>query len=143
MKGWRTIVGALAFVTVIASASPAGAAVLDDAGWGMLTVLTNVVYMPVKLVYATLGGLTGACALGLTGGDMQTAESVWVTSMGGTYVVTPGMLRGEEVLAFTGTPGAPDTAAADNRGVGGVEEQQLGGNHGAGGGVEEQQLGGS
>jgi len=105
MKGWRTIVGALAFVTVIASVRPAGAAVLDDAGWGMLTVLTNVVYMPVKLVYATLGGLTGACALGLTGGDMQTAESVWVTSMGGTYVVTPGMLRGEETLAFRTSSG--------------------------------------
>ena len=128
MKGWRTIVGALAFVTVIASARPAGAAVLDDAGWGMLTVLTNVVYMPVKLVYATLGGLTGACALGLTGGDMQTAENVWVTSMGGTYVITPGMLQGQEVIAFTGSPTAADTAAADNRGVGGgVEEQQLGG----------------
>ena len=127
MKGWRTVVGALALVTVIASPRPAGAEVFEDAGWGTLTVLTNVVYMPVKLVYATLGGLTGACALGLTGGDMQTAQNVWVTSMGGTYVVTPGMLRGEEAIAFTGTPGATDTAAADNRGAGGVEEQQLGG----------------
>jgi hypothetical protein len=34
------------------------------------------------------------------------------------------MLRGEEVLAFTGTPGGNPTAAADNRGL---EEQQLGG----------------
>ena len=127
MKGWRTVVGALAFAAVVASPKPASAAVWADAGWGALTVLTNVVYMPVKLVYATFGGLTGACALGLTGGDMQTAENVWVTSMGGTYVVTPGMLRGEEVIAFTGTPGATDTAAADNRGAGGVEEQQLGG----------------
>jgi hypothetical protein len=129
MKGWRTVAGALAFAAVVAIPRPAGAAVLEDAGWGALTVLTNVVYMPVKLVYATLGGLTGACALGLTGGDMQTAENVWVTSMGGTYVVTPGMLQGQEVIAFTGTTAPPDTAAADNRGVGGggVEEQQLGG----------------
>src|SRR5262245_39042100 len=127
MKGWRTIAGALVLAAVVAIPRPAGAAVLEDAGWGALTVLTNVVYMPVKLVYATLGGFTGACALGLTGGDMQTAQNVWVTSMGGTYVVTPGMLRGEEVIAFTGTTGGTDTAAADNRGTGGVEEQQLGG----------------
>lgn len=128
MKGWRTLAGALAFAAVVASPRPAAAAVWEDAGWGTLTVLTNVVYMPVKIVYATLGGLTGACALGLTGGDMQTAENVWVTSMGGTYVITPGMLQGQEAIAFTGTPGATDTAAADNRGVGGgVEEQQLGG----------------
>lgn len=128
MKGWRTLAGALAFAAVVASPRPAAAAVWEDAGWGALTVLTNVVYMPVKIVYATLGGLTGACALGLTGGDMQTAENVWVTSMGGTYVITPGMLQGQEAIAFTGTPGATDTAAADNRSVGGgVEEQQLGG----------------
>ena len=143
MKRWRTVAGALAFAAVVAIPRLAGAAVLEDAGWGALTVLTNVVYMPVKLVYATLGGLTGACALGLTGGDMQTAENIWVTSMGGTYVVTPGMLQGQEVIAFTGTPAATDTATAENRGAGGAEEQQLGGNHGVGGGVEEQQLGGS
>ena len=60
--------------------------------------------MPAKLVYATLGGITGGLAFALTGGDSQTAETVWVTSMGGTYVVTPGMLRGEEEIAFSGTP---------------------------------------
>jgi hypothetical protein len=123
-KGWRTLVGALAIGAALATPRPAAAAYLEDAGWGALTVLTNVVYMPAKLIYATVGGLTGGIALGLTGGDMQTAETVWVTSMGGNYVVTPGMLRGEEVLAFTGTPGGHETAAADDRGL---EEQQLGG----------------
>ena len=125
-KGWRTVVGAVAIATALASPRPAAAAYLEDAGWGTLTVVTNLVYMPAKIVYATLGGLTGGFALALTGGDMPTAETVWVTSMGGNYVVTPGMLRGEEVLAFTGTPGASPTAAAaaDNRGL---EEQQLGG----------------
>src|SRR2546430_2121446 len=47
----------------------------------------NVVYRTAKLCYATLGGLTGGLAFALTAGDLKTAETVWVTTMGGTYVV--------------------------------------------------------
>ena len=124
MKGWRGTIVAVALVAGLTTARPAAAGYLDDAGWGALTVVTNVVYMPAKLVYAIAGGLTGGFAFGLTGGDLQTAETVWVTTMGGTYVVTPGMLQGQEPIAFTGTPGASSTAAADPRSL---EEQQLGG----------------
>src|SRR5712692_7120483 len=115
MKGWRGFVGALAVVATLVAARPAHAGYLEDAGWGALTVITNVVYMPAKLCYATLGGLTGGLAFGLTGGDLQTAETVWVTSMGGTYVVTPGMLQGQESIAFTGTPAATNGTTADSR----------------------------
>jgi hypothetical protein len=129
MRRWREFVVAAALVASLASATPAKAAYLEDAGWGALTVLTNVLYMPAKLVYATAGGLTGGFAYALTGGDFQTAETVWVTSMGGTYVITPGMLQGQEPIAFTGTPGAATNATADSRPApnGGLEEQQLGG----------------
>ena len=128
MKGWRGLVGVAVLGLGLAGARPAEAAWLEDAGWGSLTVLTNVVYMPAKLVYATLGGLTGGLTYGLTGGNLDTAETVWVTSMGGTYVVTPGMLRGEEAIAFTGSPGGdvPTEVAegqGDNRGL---QEQTLG-----------------
>ena len=44
--------------------------------------------------------------------------------MGGTYVVTPGMLQGQETIAFTGTPSTTSTTA-DSRN--GLEEHQLGG----------------
>src|SRR5438094_6199425 len=123
MKGWRMLVGTLALVAALTAARPAEAEYLEDAGWGALTVLTNVAYMPAKLCYATLGGLTGGLAFGLTGGDLQTAETVWVTTMGGTYVVTPGMLQGQEPIAFSGTPSGPSTTA-DTRSV---EERPLGG----------------
>jgi hypothetical protein len=105
MRGWRGIVAATALAVSLGSAQPARAGFLEDAGWGSLTVLSNVVYMPVKLVYATLGGLTGGIALGLTGGDLDVAETIWVTSMGGNYVLTPPMLRGEESISVAGTPG--------------------------------------
>jgi len=123
MKGWRTIIATVVLVAGLATARPAAAGFLGDAGWGTLTVLTNVVYMPAKLIYATAGALTGGFAFALTGGDVQTAETVWVTTMGGTYAVTPGMLQGQEPIVFTGTPNAGPTSA-DSRGV---EEHQLGG----------------
>ena len=123
MKGWRGSLGALAVLTALATARPAEAGYLEDAGWGSLTVLSNVVYMPAKLCYATLGGLTGGLAFALTAGDLQTAETVWVTTMGGTYVVTPGMLQGQEPIAFSGTPAGTSTTA-DTRSV---EERPLGG----------------
>jgi len=123
MKGWRGSLGALAVLTALATARPAEAGYLEDAGWGSLTVLSNVVYMPAKLCYATLGGLTGGLAFALTAGDLQTAETVWVTTMGGTYVVTPGMLQGQDPIAFSGTPSGTSTTA-DTRSV---EERPLGG----------------
>lgn len=123
MKGWRIPLGALALVAALAAARPARAGYLEDAGWGSLTVLSNVVYMPAKLCYATLGGLTGGLAFALTGGDLQTAETVWVTTMGGTYVITPAMLQGQEPIAFSGTPSGSGTTA-DTRPV---EEHPLGG----------------
>jgi hypothetical protein len=125
MRRLKGLVAAAALVAALSSARPARAAYLEDAGWGALTVLSNVVYMPAKLVYATVGGITGGLALGLTAGNMDTAESIWVTSMGGNYVVTPSMLRGEEAIAFSGTPTPrADSAITDARPL---DEQPLGG----------------
>ena len=123
--GKATLV-ALVLSGSLSAATPAHAAYLEDAGWGALTVLTNVVYMPAKLTYAALGGLTGGLAFALTGGDLHTAETVWVTSMAGTYVVTPRMLQGEDPIAFVGTA-SPTESTADNNGSQGLQEREIGG----------------
>jgi hypothetical protein len=122
MKRWRGAFLALVLLGGLAGARPASAGYLEDAGWGSLTMLTNVIYMPAKLCYAALGGVTGGLALALTAGDMETAETVWVTTMGGTYVVTPGMLRGEESIAFSGTPSKSTEQTNDSPGL---EERPL------------------
>jgi hypothetical protein len=133
MKGWRGLIAAAVLVTSVVAARPAAAGYLGDAGWGTATVLTNVVYMPAKLVYATLGAVTGGFAFALTGGDFDTAETVWVTSMGGNYVITPKMLQGEDPIAFSGTPGGetttdPTEPPSDWSGTqGGIDESQLSG----------------
>jgi hypothetical protein len=74
----------------------------SDAGYGVVAVLANLVYMPVKVVYATLGTVTGGFAYVMTVGDTDTAQKIWSPSLGGSYVITPGMLTGDEEILFNG-----------------------------------------
>ncbi len=81
-------------------------------GYGTGSLFTNLLYIPAKLVYAIFGGLVGGGAWCLTGGNTQTANTIWRSSLGGDYVITPDMLAGKEPLHFsgpTGTPPAPDS----------------------------------
>ena len=87
-----------------------------DFGMGMGAAGANLLYIPAKVVYATLGGLTGGFAYGLTGGNMEAARKVWNPSMGGTYVVTPTMLRGEEPVMFSGVNEPKTTEVAQSTG---------------------------
>ena len=73
-----------------------------DAGYGNVAAFANIFYMPVKVVYGGLGLITGSLAYVLTVGDSDTAQRVWSPSLGGSYVVTPAMVRGDEPLLFNG-----------------------------------------
>jgi hypothetical protein len=114
MKRWKTGLAAVAFAATLAPPAPAHAeGFLEDAGWGALTVVSNVFYMPAKMGYALMGGITGGLAFLCTGGDLATAETVWVSSLGGTYVVTPRMLQGQDPIAFAGSPAGTLTAESE------------------------------
>ena len=76
---------------------------LGDVGIGLGTALVNVLYIPAKFTYATVGSLIGGLAWVLTLGDTDTAMGVWEPTLGGSYVVTPSMLRGDEPIEFSGT----------------------------------------
>jgi hypothetical protein len=110
----RIVAAALAVVLALGSVGRAEAAdsYLADFGLGVGTVFSNIVYMPTKFVYATLGGITGGFAFLLTGGRMDTAKSIWVPSLGGTYVLTPSMLRGQDPIYFSGQ--TESASAADD-----------------------------
>ena len=74
----------------------------NEAMLGLGSGLLTIVYLPVKIVYATLGGIVGGFTYGLTGGDLGTAQSVWEPSFYGTYVITPDHLKGNEPVRFYG-----------------------------------------
>lgn len=79
---------------------------LEDAGMGTATVAANLLYVPTKLVYATLGGVTGSFAYVLTGANYQVAERIWTPSLGGNYVLNPEQLRGNQPIYFS-APATP------------------------------------
>jgi hypothetical protein len=109
----RCLVAALALLVALGTARPAAAAegYTGEFGLGIGAAFIDLVYMPIKVVYATLGGITGGFAFLLTGGRMDIAQSIWRPSLGGTYVITPKMLRGDEPIYFSG---GADEASRDD-----------------------------
>ena len=83
-------------------------------GIGAGTVAGNVLYVPAKLVYGILGGITGGASYLLTGGNTETANTIWRSSLGGDYVLTPDMVAGQQPIHFSGptmtTSSAPSTS---------------------------------
>jgi hypothetical protein len=103
--------------------APVSAAAVDakEAGLGAACALGNLVYGPVKLIYAAFGGLTAGIGYALTAGDSEVARVILDTSVNGDYVLEPAHLRGEKTLAFVGSrddmaPPQDDWSTADNSG---------------------------
>jgi hypothetical protein len=112
MRRWIVTVALLCTLGVAVPPARAGS-FSSDAGIGVACVFVNLLYMPAKLVYATLGGITGGFAYLLTGLNSEVADKVWTPSLGGNYVVTPAHLRNEQTLYFSGTvEEEPSNAAA-------------------------------
>ena len=130
---------AVGLTVALGGASVARADQWEDAGWGALSVGANLGYMPAKLLYATFGAMTGGLAYGLTLGNSQVADTIWWTSMGGTYVLTPRMLQGQDEIAFAGRPFDEPSAGIGETPI--QDGQQLGA--GSSTGLQEQRLGGS
>ena len=83
----------------------------NDAALGAGSFFLTLVYTPVKLAYAILGGIIGGFTYGLTGGDLEIAQSVWEPSVYGTYVITPDHLKGNEPVRFVGVSAYDDEEA--------------------------------
>jgi hypothetical protein len=104
---WHVAVAAaLAFSATIFIGSPALAddvgRAKSDAGLGLATVVANIFYIPVKVGYAVVGGVTGGLAYAVTAGNKDVAERVWVSSVGGDYVLTGDMVAGQQKIHFNG-----------------------------------------
>jgi hypothetical protein len=82
----------------------------SGAGYGAGAVFCSLLYMPFKLTYGILGGLVGGGTYLVTAGNSQAADTVWRSSLGGDWVVTPAMLQGQEPLNFSGLTATPPAA---------------------------------
>ena len=90
----------------------------NDFGIGMVAVLANVVYMPVKVTYGVLGGVTGGFAYVLSGANRDVADGVWVPSLGGDYVLTTDMMTGRDRVQFNGVRGSRPAAVEEDARLG-------------------------
>jgi hypothetical protein len=98
-KGLGIVVLLLALASAPARAADGYA---SQFGWGMAAVGANLLYIPAKLIYATVGGITGGLGYILTLGNPAALHTVLGPSVGGTYILTPDMLRGEQPILFSG-----------------------------------------
>ena len=81
---------------------------VNEAALGVGSFFLTLVYTPVKMAYAILGGVIGGFTYGLTGGNLETAKDVWEPSFYGTYVITPDHLKGNEPVRFFGVSAYED-----------------------------------
>lgn len=67
------------------------------------SVLTSAVYLPFKLAYAVLGGVTSGLTYGLTlGKEAEAANNIAISAFYGDWYIHPNILTSEEELNFSG-----------------------------------------
>lgn len=91
-----------------AAEQDSNASLTSDFGLGLASFVWSVPYGAVKVSAALVGGIMGSFTYVLSGFDKRAADSVWYTTMGGDYLVTPDHLRGNRALRFTGV--SPENA---------------------------------
>ena len=74
----------------------------DEVGPQVASGALSILYTPVKIIYAGLGGIFGGFAYVLTGGEKETTDAIWAASIEGDYYLTPAHLKGETPLRFVG-----------------------------------------
>lgn len=76
----------------------------EELGYGVGSVLSSLIYSPLKVTYAGLGLLTGGLGFVLSAGNADVANNIISPAVRGNYVVTPNHLKGAEPLIFVGPP---------------------------------------
>jgi hypothetical protein len=101
----RRFVAALALgALVLGQAAPGHARTqASEVGNALAAAGINLVYIPTKLVLATMGLVAGGVVGVLTAGDTRSAYALWVPTATGSWVVTPSNLEGREPLEFFGS----------------------------------------
>jgi hypothetical protein len=108
----RQILGCLLVTVFAAGAAPVAVASAEstaqEVAYGTGSVLSTLLYVPFKTTFCVVGGVTSAFTLPFAG--PRTAEQVASAGCGGTWVITPGALKGQERVRFIG--GSPGGQAA-------------------------------
>jgi len=106
-----SIVTTPAWSQVSASDQQQGTA--SGAGMQVASAVSTILYFPFKGAFAIGGAIVGGLAYAFSGGSEQTAKSIWIPSMYGTYVITPEHLTGDRPVRFLGVAADSEYQAAE------------------------------
>jgi len=84
----------------------------DDTGIQVASWALTVPYIIGKGAFALGGAVVGGLGYVFSGGDYDTAKTVWTKSIYGTYIIRPAHLRGEEPVHFLGKADESQTEVA-------------------------------
>jgi hypothetical protein len=76
----------------------------NDTGMQVASWALTVPYCAGKSAFAVAGSVVGGLAYAFSGGNSKTTQTIWATSVYGTYILRPAHLRGEEPIHFLGKP---------------------------------------
>jgi hypothetical protein len=99
----RLLLGAGFCAWLVVAPTSAWAGYLSEAGLGTASMFSTLIYGPVKLTWAILGGTIGGLGYLFSVGNLDAANKIWIPSLGGNYVITPEMLTGEQAIHFFGS----------------------------------------
>jgi hypothetical protein len=71
-------------------------------GMQVTSAVATILYVPLKIAFAIGGGIVGGLAYAFSGGNENTAKSIWIPSIYGTYLITPEHLAGDKPVRFLG-----------------------------------------
>jgi len=114
----KPILTGLLVIALVGQTTPSSAAEGSTAaqvGYGVGSAVGTLVYVPLKATFCILGGI-GAAFTAIA--SPPTAGKVARVSCGGTWVVTPDVVSGDEPMHFVGEPQAArhvDTSAVASR----------------------------
>ncbi|HKO30614.1 MAG TPA: hypothetical protein VJU54_05720 [Nitrospiraceae bacterium] len=74
----------------------------EGTGIQVASWLLTIPYCVGKSAYAIAGSVVGGLGYAFSGGNTDTAQTIWTKSVYGTYILRPAHLRGEEPIHFVG-----------------------------------------
>ena len=86
--------------TILAVHADAAESAAQEVAYGAGSVFTTLLYAPFKISFCVLGAV--ASGLALPFGGTETAGKIVTAACGGTWVITPDVLRGKERVRFMG-----------------------------------------
>jgi|RhiMetdeSRZDD1v2_1073273.scaffolds.fasta_scaffold102949_4 hypothetical protein len=113
MRKLALVLGLALAASVLATDARAADSAGSEAAYGAGSVLGTLLYAPLKTSFCVVGGVTSGLTLPF--GGTQTAGKVASAACGGTWAITPEVLKRTQPVRFVGGDAKPVVSAKSAR----------------------------